>query len=101
MYVLNGIYEADNNDSFLDQYRIRLQVHETKQSYVLQLIEFDSRYGAGQIESLFVKSKRVVLRKNKSGHAMKIWSDDDFTLYPYQAGVPFYFTKIKKEDAQL
>ena len=99
--MLNGIYEAENNDSYLDRYRIRIQVRETERSYVLQLIEFDSRYGAGQIESLFATSKRVVLRKNKSGHAMRVWSDEDFTLYPYQAGVPFYFTKIKKEVAQL
>ena len=25
------------------------------------------------------------------GHAMRIWSDHDFTLYPYQAGIPFHF----------
>lgn len=98
--MLEGMYEAENNDSYLDRYRIKLSVHETEKSYVLQLIEFDSRYGAGQMETLFSKSKRVVLRKNKGRHAMRIWSEDDFTFYPYQAGVPFYFRKIKKEAAQ-
>ena len=22
---------------------------------------------------------------------MRIWNDHDFTLYPYQAGIPFHF----------
>ncbi len=22
---------------------------------------------------------------------MRIWGDDDFTIYPFQAGIPFYF----------
>lgn len=26
-------------------------------------------------------------------HAMRVWSDHDFTIYPFQAGVPFYFEK--------
>lgn len=37
---------------------------------------------------------RIVLPKDKPcRHAMRVWSDHDFTIYPFQAGVPFYFEK--------
>lgn len=98
--MLNGIYEAENNENYLDYYRIKMQVNETEKSYVFCLIEFDSRYGAAQMKLFFAKTKRVVLQKNKGGHAIRIWSDDDFTFYPHQAGIPFYFKKITREALQ-
>jgi len=39
------------------------------------------------------------LKKNRGGHAMRIWSDGDFTIYPYQAGIPYYF-KLVEAGAQ-
>ena len=27
---------------------------------------------------------------------MQIWGDDDFTFYPYQAGIPYYFKMIEE-----
>ena len=37
---------------------------------------------------------RIVLPKDKPcRHAMRVWSDHDFTIYPFQVGVPFYFEK--------
>ena len=90
---LLGRYEAENNDDFLSHYYIVMDVKETDKSYIVTLVELDSGYSASHMQLLFSKSKRAVIRKDRSGHAIRVWSDDDFTLYPFQAGIPFYFVK--------
>ena len=92
----SGIYIAENNDNFLDSYRVAMGVKETEKAYVFRLVDFQSRYSAADIEYLFRKSKRVVIRKAKSHHAMRIWSDEDFTIYPFQTGIPYYFERAKE-----
>lgn len=92
-----GLYKAVNGDSIFDEYEITMQVKETEKSYIFQLVDFKSRYSAAHIEMLFKKSKRVVIRKDKGGHAMRVWSDHDFTIYPFQAGVPYWFEKVGNE----
>ena len=91
-----GIYVAENDDSIYDQYKITMEVKETEKSYIFRLFEFKSRYSGAHIEMLFKNSKRVVIRKDKGGHAMMVWSDSDFTLYPYQAGIPYWFKRIEE-----
>lgn len=86
-----GLYIAENNESIWDSYTIKMNVKETDKSYIFQLVEFKSRYSGTHIEMLFRNSNRVVLRKNKGGHGMRIWGDDNFTFYPYQAGIPYFF----------
>lgn len=86
-----GYYIAENNDSYMDAYTVKMKVKETDKSYIFELIEFQSRYSGVHIEMLFKNSNRVVLRKNKGGHAMRVWGDDNFTFYPYQAGIPYFF----------
>lgn len=90
---LLGRYKAENTEDFLSHYYILMDVKETDKSYIFTLVELDSRYSASHIQSLFSKSKRVVIRKNRGGHVVRVWSDDDFTLYPFQAGIPYYFEK--------
>ena len=90
---LLGRYKAENTDDFLSRYSIVMDVKETDKSYIFTLVELESRYSASHMQLLFSKSNRVAIRKNCGGHAIRIWSDDDFTLYPFQAGVPFYFVK--------
>ena len=90
-----GIYIAERNDSYLDHYRITMEVKETEKSYIFQLIDLQSRNGAHHIKRLFQDAKRVVLRKKKGGHAIRVWGDEDFTFYPFQAGKPYYFKKYK------
>ena len=75
--------------------KIILDVKETENAIILRLIEFQSRYGGSHIERLFSKSRRAVIRKQKSGHAVRKWGDDSFTIYPFQAGIPYYFELIK------
>lgn len=86
-----GLYIAENDESIWDSYTIKMKVKETDKSYIFELVDFNSRYSGVHIETLFKKSKRVVLRKNKGGHAMRVWGDDNFTFYPYQAGIPYFF----------
>lgn len=88
-----GRYKAENNDNFLSQYSIVMEVKETEKSYIFQLVELKSRYGADHIRHLFSASNRVVIRKSRGGHAMRVWGDNAFTLYPFQAGIPYYFVK--------
>lgn len=94
-----GIYIAENNDNYLAQYKITMEVKETEKSYIFRLIDLQSRYSAGHIKRLFQSAKRIVLRKGKGGHAMRVWSDEDFTFYPFQAGKPYYFEKLRKHES--
>ena len=73
---LCGRYLAENKDDFLKAYHIVVDVKETDKSYIMQLVEFNSRYSASHISLLFSKSKRVVLSKKKG------------------AGTPYYFEKL-------
>lgn len=86
-----GIYIAKNDESILSSYTIRMDVKETEKSFIFKLVDFQSRYCAEHIEMLFRKSNKFVLRKNKGGHGIRVWDDDSFTFYPYQAGVPYFF----------
>lgn len=95
-----GLYVAENNESVWDSYTIEMRVKETAKSYIFELVDFKSRYAASHIELFFSKGKRVVLRKSKGGHAMRVWDEDSFTFYPYQAGIPYYF-KLAREKAHM
>jgi len=95
-----GLYVAENDESIWNSYTIEMRVKETEKSYIFELVNLNSRYAASHIEMLFSKSKRFVLRKNKGGHAMRVWGEDNFTFYPYQAGIPYYF-KLAKEKAPM
>ena len=91
-----GLYVSENHENALEAYTIKMHVKETEKSYIFTLIDFESRYSGAHIEMLFKNSKRFVLRKNRGGHALQIWGDGDFTFYPYQAGIPYYFKMIEE-----
>ena len=55
---LLGRFKAENAENILKAYRIVMDVKETGKSYILQLVEFESRYSASHISHLFSKSKR-------------------------------------------
>jgi hypothetical protein len=90
-----GLYiaESEQDAQFFNRYYIAISVKETATGITLELVEFGSRYAASQIEDMFSKSKKVTIKKSGSKHGIKIWGNDDFTLYPYRVGVPFYFRK--------
>lgn len=91
-----GLYLAESDESVWDSYKIKMEVRETEKSYILRLLDFKSRYSGVHIETLFKKSNRVVIRKDKGGHAIIKWSDEDFTFYPYQAGIPYWFKRMQE-----
>lgn len=91
--LLPGRYKAENNDNIFHEYFIVMDVKETEKSYIFQLMELKSRYSADHIRHLFSSSNRVIIRKSRGGHAMRVWGDNRFTLYPFQAGIPYYFVK--------
>ncbi len=90
-----GLYIAENNDSIWDAYTVKMLVKETEKAYTFELVELQSRYSASHIKLLFQKSNKIILKKDKGGHAMRIWGDSDLTIYPYQVGIPYYF-KLKE-----
>ena len=98
-YTLGRAYAMSANYKYNERLQSRegkvIDVKETEKSYIFRLVELKSHYSATHVETLFNKSKRLVLRKNKEGHAMRIWSDENFTFYPYQAGVPYWFKKVQ------
>ena len=91
-----GIYLAENDESIWDSYKITMEVKETEKSYIFHLVELKSRYSADHIKMLFKNSERAVISKGKGGHAMRVWSDEDFTIYPYQAGIPYWFQRVQE-----
>ena len=87
-----GRYLAEHDGDIFHAYRYVMEVKETDKSYIFKLLEVENKYACDQVETMFNGKDRIVLRKDKpSRHAMHIWSDHDFTLYPYRVGVPFYF----------
>ena len=77
----SGHYVAENNDSWHSCYRIVMEVKETEKSYVFKLVEYNNRYGYDHIKTMFNGKERKVIRKDKpSGHAMRVWGDDNFTI---------------------
>lgn len=87
-----GRYKAEHDGDIFHAYRYIMEVKDTEKSYIFKMVETSNRYASDQIETMFNGRSKVVLRKDKPcRHAMRVWSDHDFTIYPYQAGVPFYF----------
>jgi len=88
----SGRYKAERDGDVFHAYRYVMEVKETEKSYIFKMVEAVNRYADDQVETMFGGRSKVILRKDKpSRHAMRVWSDHAFTIYPYQVGVPFYF----------
>lgn len=88
----SGRYKAEHDGDVFHTYRYVMEVKETEKSYVFKLVETVNRYADDQIEHIFGKNGRAVLRKDKpSRYAIRVWGDDSFTIYPFRVGIPFYF----------
>ncbi|HJI48839.1 MAG TPA: hypothetical protein OIL97_04730 [Oscillospiraceae bacterium] len=102
-----GVYKADKDG--WDGYELTVDIKETEKSLILKIIDYKFRYSPAQIDMLFktdfdhmsyeeqqnIKNGkyRAVIKKQGGGHALRLWGDNSFTLYPYQSGIPFYFVK--------
>lgn len=90
-----GRYVSEQDGDIFHAYRYVMEVKETAKSYIFKLLQVENRYADDHIEVMFGGKTRIVIHKDKHCHAMRVWSDHDFTIYPFQAGVPFYFEKEK------
>ena len=75
---------------------ILINVSETEKKYSFELLEDTTRYDYDHFVLLFKGKYKVSINKQGGKCAMRVWSDDDFTIYPYQSGIPFWFRKIKE-----
>jgi len=82
--VLSGLYKLCDQDVFV-------RVKETSASFILQLIPCPRRFLDPPLDDFF-KQEKSTIKKSGSKHAIQIWSDGDFTLYPFRVGVPFVFS---------
>ena len=92
--LISGQYKTTKDGMF--GYEIVILVKETEKSYIFNLISNNSRYSPAHIDMLFAKSNSVKIDKEKSKHAMRVWSDKDFTIYPFRAGIPFWFNYMEE-----
>ncbi len=94
-----GLYKSEfDNEYGVDWYRITIEVKETEKAYIFRLVELKERYSADRIKILFKNSNRVVIKKNNSNHAIKKFSDHDFTIYPFRDGIPYWFVKVAERE---
>ena len=99
--LTDGLYLSEHNNGMFDSYRIVARVTESEKSYKLELVEYESRYSPAHIDALFEKSKTVVISKKSVKHVIRLWGNENFTLYPFKSGIPFSFHLIKEADAKM
>ena len=90
--MLNGLYRCID-DGFYKQYDILIKVKETDKTYVLELIENNSKYSPAHIDMLFANNNKATIKKRDFKHVMVFLNDGDFRIYPFRLGVPFLFEK--------
>lgn len=95
--MLNGLYRCFD-DGFYKQYDILIKVKETDKTYVLELIENNSKYSPAHIDMLFVNNNKAIIKKENSKHAIRSFGDSDFVIYPFRLGVPFLFEKESDKE---
>jgi hypothetical protein len=94
---MNGIYEYQQESHGNIVGHILVRVSETNKSYRFTLLENTTRYDYDHFILLFKGKETATVHKEKSPHSMQIWSDNDFTIYPMRAGIPFYFVRVGEE----
>ena len=82
--MLSGLYKLIDQEVFV-------RVKETGASFIFQLEPCSRRFLDPPLDDFF-KQDRNTIKKSGSKHAIQIWSDGDFTLYPFRVGVPFVFS---------
>jgi len=96
----NGeIYKTFDGNSVL-KYQVILDVKVTEKSYLFSLIDIIQNYGdqTPHISAMFDGKNSVRIKRDEpSKHAMRVWSDTSFTIYPFQGGVPYLFNEVKYE----
>lgn len=77
-----GRYVSEQDGDIFHAYRYVVEVKETAKTYIFKLLQVENRYADDHIEVMFGGKTRIVIPKDKPCHAMRVWSDHDFTIYP-------------------
>ena len=92
--MLKGIFEYKQRDYHDNPIgHIVIKVHETDKSYSFELLENTTRLDYDHFILLFKGTNKTKIKKLGGRHAIRVWNDRQFTIYPFQAGIPFYFVK--------
>lgn len=78
----------------------KVLVKETDKMYKMTLVSLDMADWCPHIEMMFHKNvgKTISIKKRHGKHAVYDWGENDFTIYPFRAGIPYYFVKNKGEN---
>lgn len=91
---LNGKFEYLQDDD--PARRILIEARETPSGYTFKLLENSTRLDYDHFILLFKNSDTARVDKKRSQHGMMLWKDGDFTIYPFRAGIPFWFRKVER-----
>lgn len=91
----SGVYKCKHNSEYRWKCgEIIILLRNLPKTYELKLIKNTIRYDAPQIDDMFRDKRIIRIRKDYSPHAFNVWGEDNFTLYPYRVGVPYYFEMV-------
>lgn len=101
-----GRYICDHDWHGNHTISVTVDARETEKSYILKLVQDDSRFQDGHMSVLFGKHEngayfppkegaKAVIAKQGGAHAV-VNHDDWFVVYPNQNGVPFLFEMVKE-----
>lgn len=89
--MINGLYRCVKEH----EYDIKVKVHETDKSYIIQLVEDNSRFFPAHIDMLFGQKNKTVINKENSKHYFEACCDGEFfIIYPFRMGIPFLFDRV-------
>lgn len=72
----------------------KVLVKETDKTYKMTLVSLDMADWCPHIEMMFRHGVGDVIYFRKR-YGKYDWCDDTFTIYPFRAGIPYYFDKEK------
>ena len=91
----SGVYKYVFDSDYSWRYgEVIIILRNLPKSYEFNLIKNTVRYDAPQIDDMFRDKRIIRIKKDYSPHALNIWGEENFTLYPYRVGVPYYFEMV-------
>lgn len=75
---------------------VLVEMRETETSYIITPItDQPAGHFDCYLDSLW-ELGRMVVKKKKGKHRMVDWGDDEYTLYPYRSGLPYWLRPVKE-----
>lgn len=91
--IKNGIYIMKD----FDNQETEIKVKENDKTITFELIGEKPFFTRGDMDTFIYNqpNKKRTIKKLNGGHAIRIWNNEKFTLYPFQSGNPYLFTYKK------